>query len=277
MSDGAPSANGRDVHRPAEPSARTLTGPVGGRAPAIGGLVALAVVPLGSIWLPAGAAACVLAAAVTAVAWSRRDGPVVLVGAMAVLLALLGVIGVPFGLWFAVLGPVVASRRVRWIGPPGGWVPPGRASPRILGFAALTVVGAAAALAGWVATGPQLGAATEELIELARVTPPIVVGLSVVVFVVVNATAEEVAYRVVAFDVARRLAGPWLAVVVQAAAFGTLHVAGFPAGLAGMALTFLYGLALGAIRLLTGGLRLAIGVHMLADATIAALVLAVLL
>ena len=136
--------------------------------------MALAVVPLGVVWLPAAVAASVLAAAVTAVAWSRRDR------------------------------------------------------------------------------------------------------LAVAVFVVVNATAEEVAYRVVAFDAARRSVGPWLAVVVQAATFGTLHVAGFPAGLAGIGLTFLYGLALGAIRLLTGGLRLAIGVHMLADATVAALVLTVL-
>jgi membrane protease YdiL (CAAX protease family) len=52
---------------------------------------------------------------------------------------------------------------------------------------------------------------------------------------------------------------------------------GFPAGAEGVALSFLYGLALGVIRLMTGGLWVAVIAHVATNATIAALVIVFLL
>jgi len=70
------------------------------------------------------------------------------------------------------------------------------------------------------------------------------------VFSVVNAAVEEAAYRGVvldALDKARITARA--ALVLQAVAFAALHFrAGFPRGLVGVGLTFVYGLVLGELR-----------------------------
>jgi uncharacterized protein len=56
----------------------------------------------------------------------------------------------------------------------------------------------------------------------------------------------------------------------QAVAFGALHVAGFPAGAIGVVIAAGYGLVLGTLRMITGGLRYPIVAHVCADLTIAA-------
>ena len=65
--------------------------------------------------------------------------------------------------------------------------------------------------------------------------------------------------------------------MAQAVAFGTLHVAGFPSGLAGVGLTFGYGVVIGVMRHVSGGLRFPVLAHMTADAAIAVLVIVLLL
>ena len=169
------------------------------------------------------------------------------------------------------------ATRTESLRPGTGWLPAGESSTGAHVLTAATVVLAPIVLVAWLSTGPQLGEATIRLVETAREASWLAIGVFVAVFVMVNAVVEEVVYRQVVYEAARSVLPPAPAVIVQAAAFATLHVEGFPAGFAGVGLAFLYGLALGAIRSLTGGLRLPIVAHIVADATIALLVLTVVL
>ena len=87
--------------------------------------------------------------------------------------------------------------------------------------------------------------------------------------VVANAVCEELAYRGVLWHGIEQ-AARWGAAVlpVQAAVFGLSHFNGFPRGVSGMILAAVYGLALGAIRVRSGGLLWPTAVHIMADATI---------
>lgn len=118
---------------------------------------------------------------------------------------------------------------------------------------------------------------TGQLIRAAQGVPGWAVALFVAVYVPVNAITEEIAYRGIAFDSASAYLPAVPSLVAQAIAFATLHVAGFPSGLAGVALAFGYGLAIGLIRHISGGLRFPVIAHMAADATIAVLVIVLLL
>jgi uncharacterized protein len=99
---------------------------------------------------------------------------------------------------------------------------------------------------------------------------------AVFVFSIVNAAGEEAAYRGVvlgALDEARITAPA--ALVLQAVAFGALHFrAGFPRGIAGVGLTFAYGLVLGELRRRAGGLVVPFITHVLTDLVIFTIVLA---
>ncbi len=87
-------------------------------------------------------------------------------------------------------------------------------------------------------------------------------------FSIGNAVLEEVAFRGILFDA---LAGEWnaaVAVVVTALVFGFIHQAGYPPGSLGAVLAGLYGVALGVLRVWTGGLLVPMFCHVFADATI---------
>jgi membrane protease YdiL (CAAX protease family) len=63
--------------------------------------------------------------------------------------------------------------------------------------------------------------------------------------------------------------------VLQAVAFAALHFrAGFPRGMAGVGLTFAYGLVLGELRRRAGGLAAPFITHVLTDLVIVTIVLA---
>ena len=95
-------------------------------------------------------------------------------------------------------------------------------------------------------------------------------------FSVVNAAVEEAAYRGVVLGALETARVPTAtALVLQAAAFAALHFqAGFPRGLVGVALTFVYGLVLGALRRRAGGLLAPVITHVLTDLVIVTIVLA---
>jgi uncharacterized protein len=247
----------------------------GGRALPLLSVVALALLPLGQIAIAVGLAGAALAVAVVGAGAGvrHRRWVAVRVAALALLVAGFGLVGLPFGLWPAVGALWLASHRWPQMRPDDGWFPPGHSSPGAWVLLVATVLGAAVALWLWLLSDPELGEATLELVELARRTPAAGVVAFIVLFVLVNPVVEEVAYRLVVFEAARAAVPAAGAVVLQAVAFGTLHVTGFPAGALGMALAFVYGLALGALRLLTGGLRLPVIAHIAGNVTIAALVI----
>lgn len=196
---------------------------------------------------------------------------------MTLLILLTGLTGLPFGIWVVIGLMWLASHWVSRLQPGGGWLPPGHATPVAWVLTGVVVVLAGVGLTIWALTTKRFGESTSELVEVARGLSPVVLALAVLVFVIFNAITEELAYRGVAFEAAVGVLSPGLAVLIQAVAFGTLHVAGFPAGSVGIGLAFGYGLVLGMIRHLTAGLRFPIVAHMAADATIALLVIALLI
>jgi uncharacterized protein len=240
-------------------------------------LGALTLIPLGQVVTVVGAIGLLLAGAVTVLGVRTRCWPAVRVAVLGLLLAAIGVTGLPFGLWWATAVVALLATRTESLRPRTGWLPSGKSSTVAQVLTATTVVLAPIVLVAWLSTGPQLGEATIRLVEAAREASWLAIGVFVAIFVMVNAVVEEVVYRQVVYEAARSVLSPAPAVIVQAAAFATLHVEGFPAGLAGVGLAFLYGMALGVIRSLTGGLRLPIAAHIVADATIVLLVLTVVL
>jgi membrane protease YdiL (CAAX protease family) len=239
-------------------------------------LTALALLPLGQVVPVVGLAGGTLALIVVVAGVRAGSWPAVRVATMGLLLGVFGLFGLPFALWPAIGVLWLSSRRRPDLRPDAGWVPSGHSSAWTWGLAVATVLGAAAALTAWLLSEPALGASTVQLVDLARGAPVGVIVGFVAVFVLVNPLVEEVAYRGVAYEAARAGAPVATAVVLQAVAFGTLHVAGLPAGAVGVGLSFAYGLVLGMIRVSTGGLRVVVLTHIATNAAIAALVLTIL-
>lgn len=240
-------------------------------------LAALAIAPLGHVWLAVGILGTLIAALVLVAGVRRADWPAVRVATLTLLMVGAALLGLPFGVWLAVGAMGLASRRFEQLAPDSGWLPVGRATPAARRLTGLTVTVAAIGLTWWALAIEDFGPTTLELVEAVRELPGAVLAAALVIFVVLNALTEEIAYRGFVFEAASVVFAPSIAVTAQAVAFGTLHIAGFPGGAVGVGLTFSYGLALGAVRHLTGGMRLPVLAHMAADATVALLVVAVLL
>ena len=240
-------------------------------------LVALLLVPLASISrvLPAAALAIALA-----VIWSGRQSaawPETRLALFVAVFAVCSLTGIPYAIWIGVIVLFGAARLWTALAPPGGWVPGGeRTRPAIL-FSGLIVVVAGVALTLWAATADSFADATEDLADAAADLPIAVLAVGAVGFVVINAVAEEIAYRGVAYEVAAGAFRTVPAIAIQGVAFGLAHIEGFPAGTTGVVLATLYGLSLGVVRHMTGGLRLPILVHIAADATIAVLFFTIVL
>jgi len=58
---------------------------------------------------------------------------------------------------------------------------------------------------------------------------------------------------------------------IQGVLFGVIHAHGFPRGVTGMVMASAYGVALGLLRLRSGGMATSCAAHVCADATIFAL------
>ncbi len=234
-------------------------------------LLALLLAPLAPIHKALPAIALVLAS-VSAIGPYRSNAQsqarlAVFVG----VLSLCSLFEVPYGIWIGVLVLGLASRRWKALAPRVGWLPQGRTSGGALLLSVATIVIAAAALTLWAASVDGFSDSTQELADAAADLPILVLILGTVGFVVINAVAEEIAYRGLAYEVATTAYSVPVAIAVQGVAFGAAHIAGFPAGALGVVLAAVYGIALGVLRHMTNGLRLPVLVHIAADSTIAVL------
>jgi uncharacterized protein len=166
---------------------------------------------------------------------------------------------VPFGL-YALLVRVVPRL--------GATVPPwrlGKLHGTPLGFAVLVAVGSASVLL-WFDD-----IYLPKVDDLAAGIPLTLLGsagLASVVFAVVNAVCEELAFRWLAWEAVAEEWNRLAALLATAVLFGIAHLHGYPPGPLGAALATLYGLTLGILRWWTGGLGLAIACHVVADFTI---------
>jgi hypothetical protein len=86
----------------------------------------------------------------------------------------------------------------------------------------------------------------------------------------VNAAVEEGAYRGVILHALDRSLGPgFAALLLQALAFGAIHIRGFPRGWIGVGLACIYGLLMGVIRRRAGGMFAPWIAHVFTDVVIA--------
>jgi uncharacterized protein len=113
--------------------------------------------------------------------------------------------------------------------------------------------------------------ARPELADLAAGLPITAFGnllFAGVCFSAVNAILEELIFRGVLWEVAAAEWNVGVALGATSVLFGLGHLHGYPPGPLGAVLAGIFGLALGLLRWWTGGLGLAIAVHVCADATI---------
>jgi len=94
------------------------------------------------------------------------------------------------------------------------------------------------------------------------------------IFSMVNAAVEEGAYRGVILHALDSSLGPgFAALLLQALAFGAIHIRGFPRGWLGVGLACMYGLLMGVIRRRSGGMFAPWIAHVFTDVVIAGVVL----
>jgi membrane protease YdiL (CAAX protease family) len=89
-----------------------------------------------------------------------------------------------------------------------------------------------------------------------------------VCFSTINAALEELIFRGILWEATAADWNRGIALGATSILFGVGHVHGYPPGPLGAVMAGVFGLALGLLRLWTGGLGLAILVHICADATI---------
>ena len=107
--------------------------------------------------------------------------------------------------------------------------------------------------------------------------PSLPLGLLIVgglIFSMINAAVEEGAYRGVILHALDSSLGPgFAALLLQALAFGAIHIRGFPRGWIGVGLACIYGLLMGVIRRRAVGMFAPWIAHVFTDVVIAAIVL----
>ncbi|WP_323746549.1 CPBP family intramembrane glutamic endopeptidase [Catenulispora pinisilvae] len=158
-----------------------------------------------------------------------------------------------------------ACDRREWLRPAMSWLRRGQAAAGSRWLAAATVALSAAALVLWSeASHP----AAPEFLRTLRHGPVWITVLSLAAFATVNPLWEEFVFRGVLLDELRQTVGVRSAVVIQAAAFGLVHLNGFPSGALGALMAGTWGLALGTLRLQTRGMLWPYLTHVCADATI---------
>ncbi len=97
--------------------------------------------------------------------------------------------------------------------------------------------------------------------------------LGILAFSMANATLEEFIFRGILLEALASSLGMKPALIVQALAFGVLHMTGYPPGPVGVVLASVYGWLVGLLRVRTGGLAAPLIAHFCADATIITMVL----
>jgi len=147
-----------------------------------------------------------------------------------------------------------------------GWLRCGSFGPPVRQLVLLTVLVSACALVVWYRlAGPDVSMFGARI----RPLPLLVLPLAALGFAAVNAAAEEAVYRgFIQCALEDALGVGTAALLLQAAAFGVLHINGFPRGAAGIVLAFVYGLLLGTIRRRAGGMFAPWVAHVCADLVI---------
>lgn len=241
----------------------------------VGITVLVAVTPL----LPASSqiGAIVGIAALALLAWFRRCRAATPVGVFSVVCVGMALSGVHYSqlvLGVGLLTYAVVVRRVPWLHGVATWIRMGSFGPDVRVLTAASGLIAAVALSGWyLLLHPNI----DDIVQ--AFVPDVPLGLLIaggLLFSMVNAAVEEGAYRGVLLHGLDTSLGPGLAaLVLQAMAFGALHVQGFPRGAMGVGLATIYGLFMGVIRRRADGMFAPWVAHVFTDIVIAGIVVTI--
>lgn len=110
------------------------------------------------------------------------------------------------------------------------------------------------------------------LSQIPQVAWPVLLA-GAVLFIFVNAIGEELIWRGLFIDRLGSMFGPLTAIMIQGVSFGAQHAQGVPRGLVGMGMAGIWGIMLGWLRRSSGGMLAPIFAHLVADATVAVIVL----
>lgn len=151
------------------------------------------------------------------------------------------------------------------------WLRRGAFDARTMGLVLLIFMVSAGGLVGWlVVVAPDVSDLTADL-PAWPLHLLVVLGLG---FALLNAALEEAIWRGVMLAGLDATTGwPSFAVVVQAASFGVVHANTFPRGGLGVAMAFVYGLMLGALRLRARGMLAPFLAHVGTDVIVFGLLL----
>ena len=203
---------------------------------------------------------------------AMRSGSLAAVDAMTMTILLYLAVALDvFGLWplpgtVAVLAAWLLARRARrgelW----HSWLRRGRVTAELPWLLVVTVLVTAAALVLWQHLFD--GRLPQAYIDAAAGRPLWLLAAAGAGFSLFNAAVEEAIFRGVLQTALERVSGPVVAIVVQAVAFGVLHVVGVPTGVVGALMAGGWGLLLGLMRWRTQGLLAPYVAHVAADGTI---------
>lgn len=223
--------------------------------------------------IPAGIAIVAL----SVLAWRRRDQPGTSLGLFSAASVVLAVAGVsPQQVLFpiAFTAYFVVVWRVPWLRRASSWLRRGAIDGTILALAGgIAAIAAIALLASYTIVKPDIA----DIVRTFVPDQPLwALAPGAFLFAMLNAAIEEAAYRGVLLSALDATLGAGaVAVLLQAIAFGALHLyGGFPRGVAGVFLAFIYGLMLGALRRRAGGLLAPWIAHVLTDIVIFSIVIA---
>jgi membrane protease YdiL (CAAX protease family) len=213
-------------------------------------------------------------AVLAVLAWYKRcraAAPLSIFCVICLGLVLSGVRYFPVVLAIGLVGYAAVVRGVPWLRGTATWAQWGSfdATVRILSVAAWLL--AAAALLSWyLLLHPNIANIIDAFV------PALPLGLLIaggLIFSMANAAVEEGAYRGVILHALDRSLGPgFAALLLQALAFGAIHIRGFPRGWLGVALACIYGLLMGVIRRRAGGMFAPWIAHVFTDVVIAGIV-----
>ena len=213
-------------------------------------------------------------AVLAVLAWSKRCRAAAPFSTFCVICLSLYLSGVPY---FIVLGLGLVCyagvvRGVPWLRGTATWVRWGSFDATVCFLSIAAWLLAAAALLSWyLYLRPNIADIVEAFVPALPLGVLIAGGL---IFSMVNAAVEEGAYRGVILHALDSSLGPgFAALLLQAVAFGAIHIRGFPRGWIGVGLACIYGLLMGVIRRRAGGMFAPWIAHVFTDVVIAGIVL----
>jgi membrane protease YdiL (CAAX protease family) len=219
-------------------------------------------------------ATCAALLVLTALGWCMRWQVALPVSAFSSSCVALALLGLPSQLWFAIGLAAYAAALRR--GPRRGvarWFTAGALTREVGVLMAGAVLASAITLTIWFFSArPDI---SDLVVRFLPDWPLPFLVFGGLVFSMLNAAVEELAYRGVLMDALEKTIGAGtLSLVGQAAAFGILHINGFPRGWPGVALAFIFGVLMGVVRRRSGGLAAPWAAHVGTDIVIVTLVVA---